>query len=162
MSEHDEARRQFLHAGCVVAAIAAAGLLPRELLAQPIADISGSPAGPTGREERSYPIPTADGVNIDRTEQVILVRSQNQVFAFNLSCPHQNAAVKWVENDRRFQCTKHDSKYQVDGVYTSGRATRNMDRFPIRRANTNVIVDLQRIIQSDTDPAGWAAAVVKV
>jgi nitrite reductase/ring-hydroxylating ferredoxin subunit len=162
MSEHDEARRQFLHAGCMAAAMAAAALLPRELLAQPIVDISGSPAGPTGREERSYPIPSADGVSIDRVEQVILVRSQNQVFAFNLSCPHQNAAVKWVENDHRFQCTKHDSKYQINGVYTSGRATRNMDRFPIRREANNVIVDLQRIIQSDADPSGWAAAIVKV
>lgn len=158
----DETRRQVLQAGCMAAAFAAVALLPRELFAQPIADIEGSPAGPTGREERSYPIPAADGVSIDRVEQVILVRSNSEVFAFNLSCPHQNAAVKWVENDHRFQCTKHDSKYQVNGVYTSGRATRNMDRFPIRRASTNVIVDLQRIIQSDVDQAGWAAAVVKV
>ena len=43
-----------------------------------------------------------------------------------LSCPHQNNAVKWVAKDHCFQCTKHDSQYQPDGVYTSGRATRNL------------------------------------
>ena len=157
MSDHDETRRQFLQTGgCFALALAAAGVLSRELLAQPITTITGTTSG----QERTYPVPAADGISIDRVEQVILVRSQNRAFAFNLSCPHQNAAVRWVENDHRFQCTKHDSKYQPDGVYTSGRATRNMDRFPIRRNGASLVVNLDRLIQSDVDAAGWAAAVV--
>lgn len=63
----------------------------------------------------------------------------------SLVCPHEHAAVRWVDKEHRFQCTKHDSRYQPDGLYTSGRATRNLDRF-----------------QSDKDPSGWAAAVVAV
>jgi Rieske Fe-S protein len=157
MCDHDEARRQFLQAGgCFALALVAAGMLPRELLAQPIQPISGTGVG----QDRTYPIPAGDSVNIDHVEQVIVVRNQNHVFAFNLSCPHQNAAVRWVDNAHRFQCTKHDSQYQPDGVYTSGRATRNMDRLPIRRNGASVIVSLDRMIQSDTDAAGWAAAVV--
>lgn len=157
MSDHDDSRRQFLQTGgCLALALVAAGVLPRDLLAQPVQPITGTGSG----QERTYPIPAADGVSIDHVEQVILVRSQNHAFAFNLSCPHQNAAVKWVETDRRFQCTKHDSKYQPDGVYTSGRATRNMDRFAIRRSGASLIVNLDKLIQSDVDAAGWAAAVV--
>jgi Rieske Fe-S protein len=68
--------------------------------------------------------------------------------------------VKWVEGAHRFQCTKHDSQYQTDGAYVTGRSTRNMDRLPIRRNGASVIVNLDRMIQSDTDPAGWAGAVV--
>lgn len=155
----DEARRAFLQTtGCLALAIAAAAALPAELRALPVRAIAGSGDG----QERTYPIPPGDSVNIDRTDQMILVRSQNHVFAFNLSCPHQNAAVKWVEGAHRFQCTKHDSQYQPDGTYTTGRATRNMDRLPIRRNGGSVVVNLDRMIQSDTDPAGWAAAVVTV
>jgi Rieske Fe-S protein len=112
--------------------------------------------------ERKYPIPPGDNVTIDRQISIIVVRYQGQMFAFNLSCPHQNAAVKWLPSDRRFQCTKHDSQYTPVGVYTSGRATRNMDRLPIRREGDSVLVDVDRMIQSDKDPAGWAAATVAV
>ena len=148
-------RRVFLRAtGCAAAALCAA--LPAELSALPIAWISSEASG----AQHSYPVPAADSVNVDRAAQVILVRYQNHAFAFALSCPHQNAALKWVEKDKRFQCTKHDSKYQPDGVYTSGRATRNMDRFAIRRDGANLLVDLSRVFQSDADAAGWSAAAV--
>ena len=112
--------------------------------------------------ERRYPIPPADSVNVDRTAQLIVVRFENRVFVFALSCPHQNNAVKWVDKEHRFQCTKHDSQYQPDGVHTSGRATRNMDRYVVRRDGDSVVVDLHHWIQSDKDPAGWAAAAIPV
>ena len=102
----------------------------------------------------------ADGVSIDQPSAVMLARAQNQVIALSLACPHQRAAVKWLPAEHRFQCTKHDSKYQPTGVYTSGRATRNLDRYPIRRDGTSVVVDITKVFKSDQDAAGWAAAVV--
>jgi Rieske Fe-S protein len=113
-------------------------------------------------QERSYPIPATDGATIDRDAQVIIVREQQNIYAFNLSCPHQNAAVRWNADGRRFQCSKHDSKYLPNGTYTSGRATRNMDRFPIRRSGGSIIVDTSGIIRSDQNPTAWATAVVRV
>ena len=64
--------------------------------------------------------------------------------------------------EHRFQCTKHDSQYQPDGVHTSGRATRNLDRYVIRRDGNDIVVDLHKWIQSDTNPSGWAAAAINV
>ena len=101
-------------------------------------------------------------MSVDRAVQVILVRSSGRLFAFALSCPHQNAAVKWVPQHNQFECTKHDSHYQADGTHTSGRATRNLDRFPIRRDGTTLHVDTAHIFESDKDAAGWNAAVVSV
>jgi len=83
-------------------------------LVLPVSAIAGAGSGP----ERSYPIPAADSVNIDRKSQVILVRYANRVYAFALACPHEHAAVKWLAKDHRFQCTKHDSQYTPDGKYT--------------------------------------------
>ena len=110
--------------------------------------------------ERRYPIPAVDSVNIDRSAQLIVVRNAGHAYVFNLACPHENAALKWVDRDHRFQCTKHDSRYQPDGEHISGRATRNMDRLPIRRDGAELVVNLDHVIRSDQDPAGWMAAAI--
>ena len=116
-----------------------------------------------GRKQLSYPLPAADGADIDRDNDVILVRYKNEVFAFNLSCPHQNTALRWNETDMRFQCPKHHSQYQPDGEFITGRATRNMDRLAIRRdAANNIVVDPDTLYRSDEDAAQWQAAVVKL
>ena len=107
-------------------------------------------------------IPPADGATINRDTQVILVRFQNHIVALALACPHQNAAVKWLPTDGRFQCSKHDSRYTPEGVHTAGRATRNMDRFPITRDGAFVVVDVSRVFRSDQDAAGWATASIAV
>ena len=152
-------RRGFLQSvGCFGAAIAVLGLSSGEALALPVFMTQGSQ---TDGESR-YPIPAIDSVNVDRTSQLIVARVQGHVYVFALSCPHQNNAVKWLPQEHRFQCTKHDSQYQPDGVHTSGRATRNMDRYVIRRDGDFLVVDLHRWVQSDKDPAGWAAATIAV
>ncbi|HEX3703056.1 MAG TPA: Rieske (2Fe-2S) protein [Vicinamibacterales bacterium] len=152
-------RRGFLEAtGCFGAAIALLGLSSTDARALPVALLDGLQAG----SERRYPIPATDSVNVDRGAQLILARVKDHVYVFSLSCPHQNNAVKWMPNDHRFQCTKHDSRYQPDGVHTAGRATRNLDRYLIRRDGDAVVVDLHRWVQSDKDPAGWAAATLVV
>jgi nitrite reductase/ring-hydroxylating ferredoxin subunit len=148
-------RREFLQsAGCFGIAVALLGLSSGAAQALPVALIEGTQEG----GERRYPIPATDSVNVDHDAQVIVARFEGHVYVFSLSCPHQNNAVKWLPSDHRFQCTKHDSQYQPDGIHTSGRATRNMDRYVIRRDGDSVVVDLHRWVQSDKDPAGWAAA----
>jgi Rieske Fe-S protein len=156
---NDCCRREFLQAGgCFAAAIALLGLSANEALALPVAMVEGTANG----GERRYPIPSGDSVNIDRRAQVIVTRYHGELYVFSLACPHQNAAVKWVAKANRFQCTKHDSEYQPDGVYETGHATRNLDRYAIKRDGNDVVVDLHHWFQSDKDPAGWAAAKIAV
>ncbi|MEP6762913.1 MAG: Rieske (2Fe-2S) protein [Gemmatimonadaceae bacterium] len=113
-------------------------------------------------DHAKYPIPAADSVNIDTKNEVILARSNGNVYAFALACPHQNTALRWLQKDGRFQCPKHKSKYSSTGEFLNGRATRNMDRLPIALEGNLVSVDIIHEIRSDQDAAGWAAAVVKV
>jgi Rieske Fe-S protein len=152
-------RRQFLQeGGCFALSIAALGFGSADLFALPMGDVSGQGTG----NERRYPVPAADGVNIDRKVSVIIVRFSGHMAAFALSCPHQNAAVKWVEKKQRFQCTKHDSEYKPDGVYVTGHATRNLDRFPVHLDNGMLVVDMSKVFHSDADAAAWTAATVTV
>ena len=99
--------------------------------------------------QRSYPLPQADGVSIDREEEGIVARQGNHIYAFALSCPHENTALRWHPADVRFQCPRHESKYTPDGTSISGRATRNMDRFAIRLDGQKIIVDLAKLYRSD-------------
>ena len=115
-----------------------------------------------GPSQATFSLPSADGVTIDKKTQVILVRFQGKVIAFNLSCPHENAAVRWKPAVGRFECTKHDSKYAPDGKYVGGRATRNVDRLLIKRDGGNVVVDLSKLVKSDAQPTEWAAALITI
>jgi Rieske Fe-S protein len=154
-------RRGFVReaAGAVIAALGAIGLPWSAARALPIHAISTAERGIDGPR---YPVPATDGVQIDRDNQVILVRWQNAVYAFNLSCPHQNTALRWDGADGRFQCPKHHSKYQPDGTFIEGRATRNMDRLSVQRDGEMIAVDVDAMHKSDEDQAAWASAVVRL
>jgi len=155
MSCSDGSRRDFLReAACALLSANMLGLTSSDVSALPVSFVSAlSAAG-----DRRYPLPAADGVSIDRVGQVILVRAGRSVYAMALACPHQNAAVKWVEKDHRFQCSKHDSRYTPDGSYTSGRATRNLDRYPLRLEGNTVVVTTDQVYRSDQNRGAWSAA----
>jgi nitrite reductase/ring-hydroxylating ferredoxin subunit len=110
--------------------------------------------------EHRYPIPAGDSVAIDADNGVILVRWTGKVYALNLACPHQNTALRWQEDEHRFQCPKHKSRYQPDGTFIEGRATRSMDRLALRRDGEAVLVDLDKMFKQDEDQAGWTGAVI--
>src|SRR5436305_9077672 len=130
-----------------------------EARALPVRLVSASSAH---GDERTYPLPGADGATIDREESLIVVRWQGAVYAFSLACPHQNTALKWAPQDAQFQCPKHHSKYRPDGTFIEGRATRGMDRFAVRRDGDKVVVDLDKLYQQDKDAADWKAALIQV
>lgn len=150
-------RRDFIKCIGATMSVAAFGLGEGDAVALPV--MFGDAVAVAGAE-RQYPIPTADAVNIDHKNQIIVVRYQEHLYAFNLACPHEHVALKWLPKDGRFQCPKHDSKYQPNGVFIGGRATRNMDRFGVHVENEMLVVDVSRFYESDKNPAGWAAATV--
>ena len=159
---HFQDRREFLRDAALLATgiLVGLGLSPARASALAIGYAKGRRND--GQSEVAYPIPAADGTTIDKHNQVILVRFQGVAYAFALSCPHQNTALRWLNDEGRFQCPKHKSRYQPDGTFISGRATRNMDRLPIRSDGKQLMVDVDRVFESDKDPAGWKAAGVKV
>jgi len=153
-------RRAFLEqsAGLIALAACALGISAGEVSGWTVTATSGVTSG----NDRTYPVPQADGVTIDRETQVIIVRAAGALYAFNLACPHENTALKWRAQAGRFQCPRHESRYQPDGTFIQGRATRNMDRFAVKRAGESVVVDLNRLFRSDAQAQDWSAAAVSV
>jgi nitrite reductase/ring-hydroxylating ferredoxin subunit len=158
--EVDPGRREFLRDLAAAGVLLALGAAPREVTAARIERLPFR--GRAGGGPASYPIPDSDGVSIDRDNEVILARFRDAIYAFALSCPHQRTMLKWLARDSRFQCPKHKSKYQPDGTFISGRATRHLDRHPVRRNAESIVVDVDRVLRSDLAPEEWAAAVVRL
>jgi nitrite reductase/ring-hydroxylating ferredoxin subunit len=145
-------RRDFLREASL--AVAALGLAGR---VEPLAALE-----PLGRARHRqlarYPIPARDGAAIDAEREVILVRAGREVFAFALSCPHQNTALNALPDAGGFICPKHKSRYRPDGTFIRGRATRHMDRHRVSRDGDAIVVDLAVVYASDRQPTEWAAA----
>jgi nitrite reductase/ring-hydroxylating ferredoxin subunit len=155
----DSGRRDFIRQVTTILA-GVAGVLrigPDRLAALPIAFATGRPSS---AEEAAYPIPAEDGATIDKPREVILVRYEKAVYAFGLSCPHQKTPLRWKSDANQFQCPKHKSRFQPDGTFVDGRATRNMDRYAIRRDGEEVRVSLDKLYREDENREGWIAAVV--
>ena len=112
--------------------------------------------------EKAYPIPAVDGVQIDKGEDLILSRTKGKMFAFNLACPHQNTAIKWEQDNNRFQCPKHHSIYTPEGIFVEGRATRGLDRFVVRKDGNSIVVNTDSLLQEDEDGDKWKIAFVPV
>jgi len=144
-------RRQFLRDAAVLVT-AAAGVFP----------IGFASAATVVGDEAHYPIPPQDGATIDRDHAAILVRWQGVIYAFVLWCPHQHTPVGWQEDAHQFECPKHHSQYQPNGMFIQGRATRGMDRYALRREGDTIVVVLTQVYQQDTDRAAWDAATVKL
>jgi nitrite reductase/ring-hydroxylating ferredoxin subunit len=148
-------RREFLRAA-TAGFLAVVGTVPRAPL---FAEVVGR------RDARTlvrYPIPASDGVTIDKKHEVMICRAGNEVFAFALSCPHQNTALRALPGGRGFQCPRHKSRYQPNGTFIDGKATRNVDRLPISLEANQLVVDVDVAYESDREPAKWGGAVVKL
>ena len=154
-------RREFLRDAAGLAAALMLSLGAGRAAAQPMA-LRAVRALAVRGGTATYPIPTQDGATIDRDNEVIVARWSGRVYAFALSCPHQRTMLRWQEGEHRFQCPKHHSRYTPDGTFISGRATRGMDRYSLRREGGTVVVDLAALHRQDQDRAGWDGAFVAV
>ena len=156
-------RRRFLRDSflSVAGALVAVGMRKADAFAMPMAFTE---ARYSTDSVHTYSLPLADGAQIDKANGVILVRWQGAVYAFDLSCPHQNTALKWEEGDHTFNCRKHHSQFKPNGEYIagSGRATRNMDRFAVEKDGSSIRVDVDKLYREDEHSEQWVAALVKV
>jgi nitrite reductase/ring-hydroxylating ferredoxin subunit len=155
-------RREFFRvAGLALASLSLLGAGAVDAAAMSVVRTASlRPQAGDAKDEKRYPIPAADGVAIDKDNDVIIARAAGKVYAFALSCPHQHTALRWDDGDHEFHCPKHKSRYRPDGTFIEGRATRDMDRLAIRRDGAALVVDVDKLFQQDENQAEWSAAFV--
>ncbi len=154
-------RRTFLRdvSLAVVGSLAVAGLVPGEAFAGPVRELLSTASRGV---ERTYPVPTSDGVWVDAGSGVALARVGKRLFAFSTECPHRGRTMDWIPGEQRFYCAKHKARFTSDGAHASGRRTTDLDRFALRRTNGGVVVQLDPVLTADSNAAAWAGAVLTV
>ena len=95
-----------------------------------------------------------------KDNNVIVARAAGKIYAFSLGCPHQNTSLRWNDDEKQFTCPKHKSHYRPDGTFIDGRATRDMDRLPVRKDAQTLVVDVDTLYQQDLNSAQWTAAFI--
>src|SRR5207248_2714889 len=98
-------RRDFLRGAVFITA----GVAALATTAEPVFALPMIGGVRLSSDEKSFPIPAADGAQIDKDLDLILSRVGEKVYAFSLACPHQNTAIRWEPDHHRFQCPKHHS-----------------------------------------------------
>lgn len=155
-----QSRRAFLRDTGLAAAAALAAIAltrPTVAFAENVREVA---ALPSALPERSYPIPADDSVSVDVANGVIIARWENRLYAFSLKCPHKGARLEWRAAEQRIFCPKHKARFGVEGSHLSGRSSRDLDRYALRRDGGGVVVDLGRVHRADKNPVEWDAAVV--
>jgi len=154
-------RRAFLRSAAlgVIASLAATGFSPGAALADLVTETKGKRVSAA---LRSYSVPSGDAVLVDDSNDVIIARYGNRVYAFSRRCPHKGARLVWHEDEDRIFCPKHKARFDASGDHVSGRRSRNLDRYAIRMEGRQVVVDTATLLREDENPRGWERAAIIV
>jgi len=152
-------RAFFRDVGLAVGAAIAAQVImrPGKAFALNIGEIS--PLA-NARLERSYAVPSLDGVFVDEANDVILARWDDRAYAFSLKCPHKGARLTWRGAEERVYCPKHKARFAPDGQHVSGRGNRGLDRYALRLSGHTLVVDTGVLLRADRDADRWSSATV--
>lgn len=61
--------------------------------------------------------------------------------AIYMVCTHLGCLYKWVDENYRFECPCHGSKYTREGFYIEGPAPRSLDQFEVDLVDGTYVVD---------------------
>jgi nitrite reductase/ring-hydroxylating ferredoxin subunit len=112
--------------------------------------------------QRAYRLPAADGATVDAANDLIIARWQGRVYAFSLRCPHRGTRLEWHADEARIFCPKHKARFRPDGAHDSGRSTRDLDRYGVRRQGEELIVNFAILYRADQNAAAWEGSTVQV
>jgi cytochrome b6-f complex iron-sulfur subunit len=99
----------------------------------------GATPAPGGALAAVADIPDGGGVLVDGPDtQILLVRTGEQVKAFNPACPHQGTIVN-PPADGAILCPNHGSTFDpASGAVTRGPATAGLQEIPVKVEGGNV------------------------
>jgi len=112
--------------------------------------------------QKSYLLPRRNSIAIDSSDDVVIARWENRVYAFSLRCPHRGTKLEWLDGEKRIFCPKHKARFQPNGLHESGRQSRDLDRYALRLQGDTLIVDLDLLYRADRDPEAWRNAMIVV
>ncbi len=90
-------------------------------------------------------VPTT-GVLEVRDARGYLVKVDDDVLAFSEVCTHLGCRVPYVDENGRFECPCHGSKFTREGDYIEGPAPRGMDEYATEVVDGVIEIDTTEVI----------------
>lgn len=137
-------RRNFLKTGFLLAAAV--------LFKGTINFLTGSTQGDITRQDFFEKEKLFSGANIilDRQGLVWLVKDEKGFYALDRRCSHLGCLVQWDEEQKRFICPCHHSKYGPDGRVLAGPASHPMVPVKLRADRKgNLIADTTTVVSKE-------------
>ncbi|WP_310425919.1 Rieske 2Fe-2S domain-containing protein [Chamaesiphon sp. VAR_48_metabat_135_sub] len=78
-----------------------------------------------------------------QTKEVAVARdpaNPKQLFAVNPKCTHQGCDIKWVAEEKKYECPCHDSDFAADGKVLKGPATKPLTTYSAKIVGNQVLV----------------------
>lgn len=75
-----------------------------------------------------------------------LVKTEDDVLALSEVCTHLGCRVPYIDENTRFECPCHGSKFTREGNYIEGPAPRGMDEYATEVVDGVIVVDTSEVI----------------
>jgi len=79
------------------------------------------------RKPKDYP----PGVTFNADRRLFVVRDEDDFHVISSVCTHLGCTVQWRQDERRFDCPCHGSRFREDGTVISGPAPRPLEWYAV-------------------------------
>jgi cytochrome b6-f complex iron-sulfur subunit len=79
-----------------------------------------------------------------------LVKIEDDVLALSEVCTHLGCRVPYIDENTRFECPCHGSKFTREGDYIEGPAPRGMDAYATEVVDGIIVIDTSDVIAGPT------------
>jgi cytochrome b6-f complex iron-sulfur subunit len=76
-----------------------------------------------------------------------LVNTGDDIIALSETCPHLGCRVPYIDENTRFECPCHGSKFTREGFYIEGPSPRGMDSYETEVVDGIILIDTDIVIQ---------------
>jgi len=89
----------------------------------------------------------ANGVLVVPEARGYLVKTDDDIIALSEVCSHLGCRVPYIDENDRFECPCHGSKFTREGNYIEGPAPRGMDEYATEVVEGVIEIDTSEVIQ---------------
>lgn len=109
----------------------------------------------------TYTIPAENNAFFEEIQRILIVRTQNRVYALSSRCTHEDCNVVLETKNNVLDCPCHGAKFALDGAMLEAPAERDLDRYALRLLDTQrVVVDVTKRFQKGQ--TGYNEAFVNI
>jgi len=83
-----------------------------------------------------------------------LVKVEDDVLALSEVCTHLGCRVPYIDENTRFECPCHGSKFTREGNYIEGPAPRGMDEYATEVVEGVIVIDTSDVISGPAPGSG--------